>query len=260
LKASGRSSVRPKVIEIIPIVGMPEIRKGDDLSDSILQGCKVSGVKLADGDILIVTHKVVSKSEDRVLRLEDIEPSSFAKRAGRHIGKDPRQVEVILSETRRLVKMVRGLIIAETMHGFVCANAGTDQSNVDKGSIVLLPKKPDLSARRISNGVRRKTGKKIPVIISDTFGRPWREGQVDVAIGIFGIEPFSDYRGRIDQYGYQLKASVICIADELASAAELAMNKLDRVPAAVIRGYDFRPNVQVTGRVLARKPARDLFR
>jgi coenzyme F420-0:L-glutamate ligase / coenzyme F420-1:gamma-L-glutamate ligase len=239
---------------------MPEISEGDDVADAILGGCKNSKIRIRKNDILIVTHKIISKAEGQVLTLDTVVPSNFAKRAGRHIGKDPRQVEVILSEARRLVKMVRGLIIAETKHGFVCANAGVDQSNVKKGDIVLLPKKPDTSAQKISKSIQKQTGIKLPVIISDTFGRAWREGQVDVAIGIFGIEPFSDYRGRTDQYGYELKATVICVADELASAGELVMNKLDRVPAAIIRGYRFKENVQVTGRVLLRPPARDLFR
>jgi coenzyme F420-0:L-glutamate ligase / coenzyme F420-1:gamma-L-glutamate ligase len=247
-------------IQIIPIVGIPEVRDGEDLSESILRGCKNSGISLSKDDILVVTHKIVSKSEGRIVKLDDVKASRFAKRAGRHIGKDSRQVEIILAESRRLVKMVKGLIIAETSHGFVCANAGVDQSNVEKGSVVLLPKKPDLSARKISEGIRRKIGKKIPVIISDTFGRPWREGQVDVAVGIYGIEPFSDYRGKKDQYGYELKATVICVADEIASAAELGMNKLDRVPVVVVRGYRYRPNTLVTSKMLARTPARDLFR
>jgi coenzyme F420-0:L-glutamate ligase/coenzyme F420-1:gamma-L-glutamate ligase len=249
----------PTAIQIIPVSGIPEVSKGDDLVAMILRGMRASGIKLFRKDILVVTHKIVSKSEGQVLKLDSVQPSAFAKRAGRHIGKDPKQVEVILSEAR-LVKMVKGLIIAETRHGFVCANAGVDQSNVDKGSIVLLPKKPDLSAREISDGINRNTGKRIPVIISDTFGRPWREGQVDVAIGIFGIQPFSDYRGKTDQYGYELRATVICIADELASAAELAMNKLDRIPAVIIRGYDYMENSEVTSRALVRTPARDLFR
>lgn len=256
----GQTDRTPGTIEIIPVRRIPEVEKGDDVAESILKGLKATGVRLLKNDIIIVTHKIVSKCEGRVLKLDSIVPSTFARRAGRHIGKDPRQVEVILSEARRLVKMVRGLIIAETRHGFVCANAGVDQSNVQKGSIVLLPKNPDSSARKISLEIRKKTGKNLPVIISDTFGRPWREGQVDVAIGLFGLEPFSDYRGRKDQYGYELRATVICVADELASAGELAMNKLDRVPVVVIRGYSFKPNNQTSARALARKPARDLFR
>ncbi len=252
--------IAPRPIEVIPVNGIGEVSKGDDLARTIVAGCRVSGIRLRNDDILVVTQKIVSKAEGQVLKLSDINPSKFARLAGRHIGKDPRQVEVILSESRRLVKMVRGLIIAETRHGFVCANAGVDQSNTSKGSIVLLPKNPDLSSRRIRKGIKKEVDRKVAVIISDTFGRPWREGQVDVAIGLAGLEPFYDYRGKKDQYGYELKATVICVADELASAAELCMNKLDRVPVAIIRGYNFVKRNQVSARVLARKPARDLFR
>jgi coenzyme F420-0:L-glutamate ligase / coenzyme F420-1:gamma-L-glutamate ligase len=247
-------------LEIIPVSGIGEVKKGDSIADTILQGCKNSKILVQNGDVFVVTHKIVSKAEGRVLRLDQVTPSAFALRAGRHIGKDPRQVEVILSESRRLVKMVRGLIIAETRHGFVCANAGVDQSNVPEGNIVMLPKAPDESARKIRSEIKKATGKDTAVIISDTFGRPWREGQVDVAIGLAGIEPFSDYRGLTDQYGYNLKATVICVADELASAAELSMNKLDRVPAVIVRGYRYKRNADVSSRSLARKPARDLFR
>ncbi|MGI0085316.1 MAG: coenzyme F420-0:L-glutamate ligase, partial [Nitrososphaerales archaeon] len=230
------------------------------VSEALLHACKRTGLSLRDRDVLVVTHKIVSKAEGRVQSLDEVLPSKFALRTGKHIQKDPRQVEVILSETRRLVKMVRGLIIAETRHGFVCANAGVDQSNVERGKVVLLPKSPDRSARKIKEDIRKKTGKEIAVILSDTFGRPWREGQVDVAIGLAGIEPFSDYRGKTDQYGYALHATMICGADELASAAELCMNKLDRVPAAIVRGYAYKKNQDVSSRVLSRKPSRDLFR
>ncbi len=246
-------------MEIIPVSGIGEVAKGDSIGELILRACNKSGLKIKDHDIVVVTHKIVSKTEGRVVDLSMVVPSKFSVRAGRHIGKDPRQVEVILSESRRLVKMVKGLIITETPHGFVCANAGVDQSNVERGKIVLLPKKPDDSARQVRKLIKGRTGKNVAVIISDTFGRPWREGQVDVAIGLSGIDPFEDYRGKTDQYGYGLKATVICVADELASAAELCMKKLDRVPVAIIRGYNFR-EAEVSARLLARKPARDLFR
>src|SRR5487761_606324 len=247
-------------IEVIPINGMGEVRNGESVSEALLNACREDGLALRGGDVLVLTHKIISKAEGRVLSLDDVIPSRFALKAGKHIQKDPRQVEVILSETRRLVRMVRGLIIAETSQGFVCANAGVDQSNVDMGKLVLLPKYPDKSARRLREDIKKKTGKDVAVIISDTFGRPWREGQVDVAIGIAGIEPFSDYRGKTDQYGYELHATVICTADELASAAELCMNKLDRVPAVIVRGYEYKKKVNASSRVLSRKPSRDLFR
>jgi coenzyme F420-0:L-glutamate ligase / coenzyme F420-1:gamma-L-glutamate ligase len=246
-------------LEIVPVSGMGEVKKGDNVGDLILAACRKLLLSLRNGDIIVVAHKIVSKAEGRVLSLSDVTPSKFAIRAGRHIQKDPRQVEVILSESRRLVKMVRGLIIVETPHGFVCANAGTDQSNVDKGKILLLPKRPDVSASEIRKTVKRKANRDVAVIVSDTFGRAWREGQVDVAIGLSGIDPFADYRGKTDQYGYNLQASVICIADELASAAELCMNKLGRVPVVIIRGYKFR-QADIPSRALVRKPSRDLFR
>lgn len=246
-------------LQIIPLSGIGEVQAGEDVGDLLLSACNKSRIRLRRGDIVVVTHKIISKAEGRVIELSSITPSSFAVKSGRHVQKDPRQVEAILSESRRLVKMVRGLIISETHHGFVCANAGVDQSNVDAGKLVLLPKRPDQSARKLRETIRRRTGKEVAVIISDTFGRPWREGQVDVAVGLSGIDPFEDYRGRRDQYGYDLKASVICIADELASAAELCMGKLKRVPVVVIRGYQYRIS-EVSARALSRKPARDLFR
>ncbi len=246
-------------LEIIPVKGINEVKKGDDLASLILSACRKNNLRIEDGDIFVVTHKIVSKAEGQVLRLSSIVPSKFSVRSGHHVGKDPRQVEVILSQSRRLVKMVKGLIISETPQGFVCANAGVDQSNVESGSIVLLPKRPDESARKLRASIKRALKKDVAVIISDTFGRPWREGQVDVAIGLSGIDPFVDYRGKKDQYGYSLKASVICIADEIASAAELCMNKLDRVPVAIVRGLEYR-RADVPARMLVRKPARDLFR
>lgn len=246
-------------MEIIPVEGIAEVKQGDDIGGLILAACRRTGIRINEGDVVLVTHKIVSKAEGSVYNLADITPSRFAIRAARHIQKEPAQVEVILSESRRIVKMVKGLIISETAQGFVCANAGVDQSNVEMGKILVLPKRPDESARKIRTTIRKSTKKDVAVIITDTFGRPWREGQVDVAIGLSGIDPFSDYRGKRDQYGYNLKASVICTADELASAAELCMNKLDRVPVAIIRGYKYH-KAEVASRALARKPARDLFR
>ncbi len=256
---AGRTPGNSHKIEIIPVRGIGEVAEGDDIATVIITACRKSRVPLRDNDVVIVTHKIVSKAEGRVLELDKITPSSFARKAGRHIGKDARQVEVILAESRRLVKMVKGLIIAETAHGFVCANAGVDQSNVEVGKIVLLPRDPDSSALKIRDSIKKKVGVEVAVIISDTFGRPWREGQVDVAIGLSGIDPFWDYRGQTDTYGYNLKATVICNADELASAAELCMNKMDRVPVAVVRGYKYR-KANISARAIARKPSRDLFR
>jgi coenzyme F420-0:L-glutamate ligase/coenzyme F420-1:gamma-L-glutamate ligase len=248
-----------KRIELIPVVGIGEVERGQNLGKLIIDACAKMRFKIQDRDIIVVTHKVVSKAEGRVLELAKVTPSKFALKAGRHIKKDPRHVEVVLSEARRLVKMVRGLILAETSHGFVCANAGVDQSNVKRGMVVLLPRRPDISASKIRDEIRKTLGREVAVIISDTFGRPWREGQTDVAIGLSGIDPFRDYRGMKDQYGYELAASVINVADELASAAELCMNKLDRNPVVIVRGYDY-VTADISARVLARKPSRDLFR
>ena len=246
-------------LQIIPIRGIKEIELGEDVGGAIVEACKKSNQQIKKDDIIVVTHKIISKAEGQIILISEVTPSEFSKKSGKLVGKDPRQVEVILSESRRLVKMVKGLIISETQHGFVCANAGVDQSNVELGKLVLLPKRPDESAKKIQERILKETKNDVAVIISDTFGRPWREGQVDVAIGLAGIDPFVDYRGKTDQYGYNLKATVICVADELASAAELCMNKLDRVPAVIIRGYKFR-KAEISSRALARKPARDLFR
>lgn len=248
-----------KSIEIIPVKGMQEVEEGDNVAELILKACEKSRLSINSRDIIVVTHKIVSKAEGRVVDLTNVAPSEFARKVGRHIGKDPRQVEIILAESRRIVKMVKGLIISETAQGFVCANAGVDQSNVQQGKIILLPKRPDESALRIRREIMRSLKTDVAVIISDTFGRPWREGQVDVAIGLSGLDPLSDYRGKNDQYGYNLKATVICAADELASAAELCMNKLDRVPVAIIRGYGYK-KAEISSRTLARRPSRDLFR
>jgi coenzyme F420-0:L-glutamate ligase / coenzyme F420-1:gamma-L-glutamate ligase len=246
-------------LQLFPVKGIAEIKEGDDVGNLVVAACRKNDLQIEKDDIVVVTHKIVSKAEGRVFDLSDIVPSRFAIKVARHIQKEPEAVEVILSESRRIVKMVKGLIISETSQGFVCANAGVDQSNVEMGKILLLPERPDMSARKIRVSIKRSTKKDVAVIIGDTFGRPWREGQVDVAIGLSGIDPFSDYRGKKDQYGYNLKASVICTADELASAAELCMNKLDRVPVVIIRGYNYRKG-EVPARMLARKPARDLFR
>jgi len=213
-----------------------------------------------DGDILVVTHKVVSKAEGRVVDLHRFEPSALATGFGNDSGRDPRLVEAILSETRRVVKMDRGVLIAETRHGLVCAQAGVDSSNVPgRDKVALLPADPDRSAALLRRSIQKRTGARIAVIISDTFGRPWREGLMNVAIGVDGMAPLVDYRGKCDPHGRRLTASVIAAADELAAAAELVMGKLDRVPAALIRGYKF-PRRRGKASDLVRPAERDLFR
>jgi coenzyme F420-0:L-glutamate ligase/coenzyme F420-1:gamma-L-glutamate ligase len=207
-----------------------------------------------------VTHKIVSKAEGRLVDLRSVEPSAFAKGFAARYGRDPRQIEVVLRESRRVVRMERGLIIAETHHGFVCANAGVDASNVPgDDTVCLLPVDPDASAARLREALRARIESDLAVIISDSFGRPWREGITNVAIGVAGMEPLADYRGRRDPYGYPLEASILAVADELAAAAELVMGKTEGMPVAIIRNYPYKPG---PGRALdlLMAPERDLFR
>jgi coenzyme F420-0:L-glutamate ligase / coenzyme F420-1:gamma-L-glutamate ligase len=211
-----------KKIEIIPVSIPSDIKSGDRLDILILKSLKDTQEKLFDNDIIVIAHKVISKSEGRIKNLENIKPSSKSLSIGKQIGKDARVVKLILSESRKIVRLSRGLLIVETKHGFVCANAGIDQSNVgdDFDYIVLLPIDADRSARKIRNSLRKKTGKDIAVVISDTFGRPFREGQTNVAVGIAGIEPIKSYIGTSDMYGKKLRVTEIAVADEIASAAE----------------------------------------
>jgi coenzyme F420-0:L-glutamate ligase/coenzyme F420-1:gamma-L-glutamate ligase len=247
-------------IRIIGIRGIPEVTPGSDLVALVLAACRRQHLKIKDEDIFIFTQKVVSKEEGRLVRLEDVEASPLAEGFGREAGKDPRSVEVALSQARRVVKMDRGILIAETHHGLVCAHAGVDASNVpDPGTVALLPSDPDRSAARLRRTLRRRTGASVAVIISDTFGRPWREGLTNVAIGIDGMSPFIDYRGKKDPHGRPLTATLIAAADELAGAAELVMGKLDRVPVALIRGYSL-PRGRGKAKDLVRPAERDLFR
>lgn len=245
-------------IQILPVAGMPEVRFGDDLNDALINA---AGGDLRSGDILVVTHKVVSKAEGKLVRLKDIEPSPFARDFAVRTGKDARQVEVVLRESKRIVRMVGGLIIAETRHGFVCANAGVDASNVPgNDTVCLLPEDPDASARRIRGAVMEKLGlRRIAVVVTDSFGRPWRAGITNVAVGVAGMAPLTDYRGGKDPHGYDLEASVLAVADELAAASELVMNKVDAVPAAIVRGYPFEA-AEGSAKELVMPPERDLFR
>jgi coenzyme F420-0:L-glutamate ligase / coenzyme F420-1:gamma-L-glutamate ligase len=248
-------------IRILGVDGIPEASAGDDPAQLVLDGLKHSGIEVADGDVLVVTHKLVSKAEDRLIDLRGVTPSVFAERLAKRYEKDPRQVEIVLQESTRIVKMDRGVIIAETPHGFICANAGVDASNAPESSyVVLLPVDPDHTARKIREAVQTATGTRIAVIITDSFGRPWRAGIINIAIGVAGMSPFTDYRGEYDEHGYELRATVIAAADEIASAAELVMGKLDRRPVAIVRGYDYLHSDEATGRELVMDPAKDLFR
>lgn len=247
-------------IRIIGVRGIPEIVPGGDLVSLLLEACRRQRLRLQNGDIVVFTQKVVSKSEGRLVCLDEVHPSALAEGFAREARKDPHTVEVVLAESRRVVKMDRGVLITETHHGLVCAQAGVDASNVpDPRMVALLPADPDRSARRLRRDLRKTAGVDVAVIISDTFGRPWREGLTNVAIGIDGMAPLVDYRGQRDPHGRMLTATVIAAADELAAAAELVMGKLDRVPVALIRGYRYR-RARGKGEDLVRPAERDLFR
>jgi coenzyme F420-0:L-glutamate ligase/coenzyme F420-1:gamma-L-glutamate ligase len=236
------------------------VRAGDDLAALIVDATARQEFAIRDGDILVVTQKVVSKAEGRVVRLADVQPSPLALAWGQAYGRDPRHVEVILRESKRIIRMERGIIVSETRHGFKCANAGVDASNLPgEGTVSLLPDDPDASAERVRSGVRARLGVDVAVIVSDTFGRPWREGAVNVAVGVAGLSPLKDYRGGVESHGRPLRTTVVAVADELAAAAELAMNKVTRVPVALIRGYDYQRAAQATARALIRPPEQDLF-
>src|SRR5262245_12076783 len=217
---------------VLPITGLPQLEEGDDLATLI-----VERVELADGDVVVVAQKAVSKVEGRVVRIDEVEPSERARElAG---DEDPRQLEVILREAARVVRTRPPLVIAETRHGFVCASAGVDASNApEPGALVLLPVDPDASAEAIRHSLRELTGRDLGVIVSDSFGRPWRNGIVDVAIGVAGLRPLEDWRGRRDANGYELHATVVAVADEIAAAAELVRGKTHGIPAAIVRGLD----------------------
>lgn len=246
-------------IRLIAVQGIPEIAAGDDLGSLIARGVRAMGLELADKDIIVIAQKIVSKAEGRVLRLDSITPSTLAREWAAAYDKDARMIEAVLNESSRIVRMERGVIISETRHGFVCANAGVDASNVAEDMITLLPEDPDGSARVIQAALEREFKVSLAVIISDTFGRPWREGIANVAIGIAGIAPLIDYRGQADSFGRPLRVTVIAVADELASAAELVMQKSAAVPVVIIRGFDYEAR-EASARELIRPPEQDLFR
>lgn len=246
-------------LEIIGLDGLGEARRGDSIGKLIADACARQGLALTRGDVLVVAHKIVSKAEGRIVALADVEPSARAVEIGRELAKDPRLVEIILRESRRIVRKGGNALIVETHHGFVCANAGVDLSNVGLEHAALLPRDPDASAREIRAEIERLTGVAPGVIISDSFGRAWRVGTVDIAVGIAGLAPIKDERGTTDSYGYELRAAVAAVADELAAAAELAMGKKDRVPVVLIRGYEGKGE-DGSVKELLRPEAEDLFR
>jgi coenzyme F420-0:L-glutamate ligase/coenzyme F420-1:gamma-L-glutamate ligase len=242
------------VLEIIPIKIQREIGIDTNFVDLILESSEIN-----DGDILVFSQKIISKNEGRMLSLSSVNPSLLANGIASSYGKDPRLIELILSESERIVRMENGIIIVKTKHGFVCANAGIDESNVQDGYATLLPKDPDKSAILLKERIEQKTGKNISVIISDTFGRPFRLGQTDVAIGIAGLEPILDYNGKPDTFGKIMRVTAIAVADEICSASELVMGKVEKCPIAIVRNYNYNfSNAKI--QKLLRSEHDDLFR
>jgi coenzyme F420-0:L-glutamate ligase/coenzyme F420-1:gamma-L-glutamate ligase len=249
-----------KRLELIGVDGVGEVRAGDSLGALICEACARQGVEIDHDDVLVVAQKIVSKAEGRLVSLNAVQPSARARELGRELDKDPALVEVILGESRRIVRKGGRALIVETHHGFVSANAGVDCSNVGLGRAALLPVDPDGSARKIRAAIRHHCDKSPAVIISDSFGRPWRLGTVDVAVGIAGMKAMKDERGTRDGYGYELRAAVTATADEIAAAAELVMGKKDGVPVVIVRGCGVEKNENGSVRELLRPAAEDLFR
>jgi coenzyme F420-0:L-glutamate ligase/coenzyme F420-1:gamma-L-glutamate ligase len=249
-----------QLIQIIPVPISDEIMLHNDLGVIMLEAIDRTQIEIQNGDILVVTHKIVSKAEGRVVELDTIKPSTKAINMAKEHEKDSRIMELILKESSDILRAKDGIIISETRHGFVCANAGVDQSNVRGDTAVLLPLAPDDSADRIRCTVKKKVGKEVAVIITDTFGRTFRNGQTNVAIGIAGINPIKSYVGTYDMYGRKLRVTEIAVADEIASASELVMGKAEGTPVAIIRGYNFEKAPQASIKSLLRTRSRDLFR
>ena len=242
-------------LEIIPVQINREIERGDKLVDLLLS----SKFKIQDGDIVVISQKIISKQEGRIVNLSSVIPSILSVGIGSEYDKDPKLVEVILSESKRILRMENGILIVETNNGFVCANAGVDESNVPDGYAILLPKDPDLSATKIHKEILDKSGMNVAVLISDTFGRPFRIGQTDCAIGVAGMDSILDYQGKKDDFGKTLRVTAIAVADEICSAAELVMGKTLRCPIAILRNYKF-SNSEGTVKTMIRPDAEDLFR
>ena len=248
-----------KRLELIGLEGIGEVRAGDAVGALICDACSRQKFDLLDDDVLVIAQKIVSKAEGRIIRLDDVQPSARAIELAAQLDKEPELVEVILGESCEIVRMGGRALIVETLQGFICANAGVDQSNVGPRQVALLPKDPDASAREIRQEIQRRTGKQTGVIVSDSFGRPWRIGTVDVAVGVSGLKAIKDERGLTDCYGYQLKAAVAAVADEIAAAAELVMGKRNGVPAVVVRGCEIERE-EGSVKELLRPEAEDLFR
>lgn len=249
-----------RTISLTAIEGIPMVKAGDDLAALIAGRLDATGLRLEPGDILVVCQKVVSKAEGRVVDLKDFEPSEFARSYATRWEKDPRAIEIVLRQTSRIVRNDRAVLIVETGPGWVCANAGVDESNsLEDGRAILLPEDPDASARRLRDQLGRRLGVAVAVLITDTFGRPWRDGLTEVCLGIAGMNPILDLRGTADLGGRELHHTVVAIADEIASAAGLLMEKAGAIPAVVVRGYQYEP-FEGSAKVLIRPAEADLFR
>lgn len=248
-------------VEVIGITTLPVIKEGDDLSKMICEAAKKQGTSIQEGDIIVITHVIVSRSEGNVVNLASVDPSDFAKALAQQSDRDPRLVEVILREALSIVRMDSGRIITQTKHGLICANSGVDQSNVPgEMNVALLPKNPDRSAQEIRRKIKRLEGKNVAVIISDTHGRPFREGEINIAIGTAGINPIRDRRREKDLFGYVLRVKRTAIADELSSAAELVIGQANEgIPAAIIRGYKYPKSEKAGATDMVRPREKDLF-
>lgn len=258
--AKNRRARRVQRIELIPIPLAGEIRSGDNVAEKLLESLRKKHLRLRAGDILIIKHKIISKAEGCLVDLDSIEPSAESISWAQQYQLDARVIELAIRESRAVIRRKTGVLITETRHGFLCANSGVDVSNVDGGRhALLLPENADRSAANLQRHLKRLTGLSIPVIITDSFGRPWREGLTEFAIGISGMSPLRDDRGRSDPHGYELKASVEAVADELACAAGLVCGKLNRAPACLVRGFEYESG-NGSVRDLLRDPSMDLFR
>lgn len=248
-------------VEVIGVTGLPIIREGDDLAFMIVDAARTQGTELMDGDIVVLSHVIVSRAEGRTVDLKDVEPSPIAERFAEFTMKDPRLVEVVLGDSRAVRRMAPGVLITETRQGFVCANAGVDKSNVPGEDVVaLLPEDPDKSAEAFRRRVLELSSRRIAVIVCDTHGRGHRDGEVNVTVGASGLSVIRDRRGEFDLFGYELKVKRTAVADELASAAELVIGQANEgIPVAIIRGYDYEPSEESTARELVRPREKDLF-
>jgi len=248
-------------IEIIAVPGLPEVIKGDDLSVLIYNAVRGLDADLEDGDVVVIAQKIVSKSEGAIVDLKTVTPSERAHELAEAVKKDPRLVEVILQQSVQIVRTAPGVLITETIHGLVCANSGVDSSNsAQDDQVIILPPDPDESARGLKSGLEKLSGVRIGIIVSDSFGRPWREGSTNVAVGIAGFEPLEDARGQGDDHGRVLHGTVVAVADEIASAAQLVMGEFGGVPAAIVSGAQITVSDSANAGQLQRSPKTDLFR